>query len=289
VEAVGELWPLITRLEARLSGGYAEPEAVRLLVQARVSLGVALGHLLPEEQMATAARWTGRALRLAQDIDDRDLLASVLRMHGNELRKAGRTAAAMTRLQQSLQLNDHPGRRGAALVLLARAAAESGEVDLFDTVAGQCVEALNADEGNQVFFNAFTVREVSIRGLLATGRTGQAVDLAERFAAGESPPTPQWRVIEQVTTADLLARAGDDRASAGMLSAALSDAETLHLPHQVQRIIRLTDVAGGLMNPTIRMQAETALTRMDQRLTEATSAPPSGKGGAGNRRLRPQI
>lgn len=75
---------------------------------------------------------------------------------------------------------------------------------------------------------------------------GQAVDLAERFAADESPPTPQWRVIEQVTTADLLARAGDDRASVGMLSAALSDAETLHLPHQVQRIIRLTDVAGGL-------------------------------------------
>lgn len=64
-----------------------------------VSFGVALGHLLPEEQMATATRWTGRALRLARDLDDRDLLASVLRMHGNELRKAGRTAAAMTRLR----------------------------------------------------------------------------------------------------------------------------------------------------------------------------------------------
>jgi len=89
VEAVSELWPLITRLEVRLSGGHAEH---------------------------------------------------------------------------------------------ARAAAESGDADLFDTVAGQCVEALNADEGHQVFFNAFTVREVSIRGLLATGRTGQAVDLAERFA-----------------------------------------------------------------------------------------------------------
>jgi hypothetical protein len=107
------------------------------------------------------------------------------------------------------------------------------------------------------------VREVNIRGLLATGRTGQAVDLAERFAAGEGPPTPQWRVIERVTTADLLARAGDDRASVGLLSAALSDAETLHLPHQVQRIIRLTDVGGGLRNPTVRMQAEAALTRMD--------------------------
>src|SRR6266851_2145567 len=50
--------------------------AVRLLVQARVSFGVTLGHLLPEEQMATAARWTGRALRVAGDLGDRTLLAS---------------------------------------------------------------------------------------------------------------------------------------------------------------------------------------------------------------------
>ena len=87
-EAASELWPLITRLEARIATGHAEPEAVRLLAQARVSFGVTLGHLLPEEQMATAARWTGRALRLAWDLGDRTLLASVLRMHGNELRKA---------------------------------------------------------------------------------------------------------------------------------------------------------------------------------------------------------
>jgi transcriptional regulator with XRE-family HTH domain len=272
-EAASELWPLITRLEARVAGGHPEPEAVRLLAQARVSFGVTLGHLLPEEQMATAARWTGRALRLAWDLGDHTLLASVLRMHGNELRKAGHAAAAMIRLRQSLQLNDHPGHRGATLVLLARAAAESGQADLFDAVTGQCAQALKADEGHEVFFNAFTVREVRIRGLLATGRTGQAVDLAEGFAAEESPPTPQWRVIERVTTADALARAGDEHAAASMLPGALSDAETLRLPHQVQRIIRLTDQSGELRNQTVRTQAQAALTRLQRQLTEATSAP----------------
>lgn len=75
--------------------------------------------------------------------------------------------------------------------------------------------------------------------MLATGRPGQAVDLAEGSAAGESPPTPQWRVIERVTTADALARAGDEHAAVSMLSAALSDAETLRLPHQVQRCDKL--------------------------------------------------
>ena len=58
---------------------------------ARVPFGVALGHLLPEERLATAARWTGRALRIAWDLGDRRLLAFVLRMHGNELREADRT------------------------------------------------------------------------------------------------------------------------------------------------------------------------------------------------------
>jgi len=114
--------------------------------------------------------------------------------------------------------------------LLARAAAESGQADLFDTVGGQCVRALEAASGRDVLFNTFTVREVRLGGLLATGRTGPAVDLAESFAAEDGPPTPQWRIIERITTADVLARAGDEQTAADMLSAAIGDAETLRLP-----------------------------------------------------------
>jgi hypothetical protein len=57
-----------------------------------------------------------------------------------------------------------------------------------------------------------------------------------------------------------------------MLSAALSDAETLRLPHQVQRIIRLTDQPGEFGNQIVREQAQAALTRLERRLTQATSA-----------------
>jgi transcriptional regulator with XRE-family HTH domain len=268
--AVSELWPLITRLEACTAAGHAEPETMRLLAQARVSLGVALGHLLPEERLATAARWTGRALRIAMNSGDRQLLAFVLRMHGNELRKAGHPAAGIVRLRQSLQLDDHPARKGAGLVLLARAAAESGQAELFDTVAGQCVHALQAMPGQEALFNTFTVREVRLRGLLATDRIGKAVDLAENFAAGDGPPTPQWRVIERITTADVLARAGDEHTAANMLTAAISDSETLRLPHQVQRIIRLIRQHGALSErQAIREQAQTALARLDRQLTES--------------------
>ena len=163
-EAVSELWPLITRLEARISAGHAEVETMRLLAQARVSFGVTLGHLLPEERLATAARWTGRALRIAWGLGDRELLAFVLRMHGNELRKAGYALAGIVRLRQSLQIDDRPARKGAGLVLLARAAAESGQVELFDAVAGQCVHILKSAPRQEILVNAFIVREVRLRG-----------------------------------------------------------------------------------------------------------------------------
>jgi len=254
-EAVSELWPLITRLEARIFAGRAETAMMRLLAEARVSLGVALGDLLPEERLATAARWTGRALRIGWDLGDGELLALVLRRHGNELRKAGYAAAGIVRLKQSLQIDDQPARKGAGLVLLARAAAEAGQADLLDTIADQCVRVLRSAPGQEVLFNAFTVREVRLRGLIATGRTRRAIDLAESFTADDEPPTPQWRVIERITTADMLARAGDERVAASMLAAAASDAETLRRPHQVQRIIRLTGRPGTLTGYPARDQA----------------------------------
>ena len=265
-EAVSELWPLITRLEARVTAGYAEPEAMRLLAQARMSLGVALGHLLPDERLATAARWTGRALRIASYLGDRPLLGMVLRMHGNELRKAGHPAAGIIRLRQALQVDDHPARRGAGLVLLARAAGESGQAGLFDATASQCVQALETATEQDVLFNPFTVREVRLRGLLATGRTTQAADLAGHCPAGSGPPSPHWRVIERITTAEVLARAGDKHAAETMLTAAITDAESLRLPHQVQRIIRLASEPGVLTGRTAHQQARTALTRLGRQL-----------------------
>lgn len=137
---------------------------MRLLAQARVSFGVALGDLLPEERLATAARWTGRALRIAWDLGDRELLASVLRRHGNELRKAGYAGASVVRLRQSLEIDDKPGRAGSGLVLLARAAASPGQADLFDATSAQCVRLLDQVSDHEVLFNAFTVREVCCCG-----------------------------------------------------------------------------------------------------------------------------
>lgn len=44
VDAVNELWPLVARLEARAAEGRVERDALLLLAQARLALGVSLGH-----------------------------------------------------------------------------------------------------------------------------------------------------------------------------------------------------------------------------------------------------
>src|SRR5207248_7624470 len=85
-DAVNELWPLVTRLETRVADGHTERDVLLLLARARAELGVSLGYVLPEERLAAAARWTGRALWLAKRLDQQELLALALRVHGNELR-----------------------------------------------------------------------------------------------------------------------------------------------------------------------------------------------------------
>jgi transcriptional regulator with XRE-family HTH domain len=279
-DAVNELWPLITGLEAQVAAGAADLEAVRLLALARMSLGVALGHLLPDERLATAARWTGRAVRLAWHLGDRSLLGLVLLMHGNELRKAGHAAAGVIRLRQALQADDHSARQGPGLVLLARAAAESGQAGLFDAAASQCARLLETAAQRDVLFSPFTIREVRLRGLLATGQAARAADLAARYPADSPPPSPHWRVIETITTAEVLARAGDEHTATTMLTAATSDAEALRLPRQVQRIIRLTRESGVLPVQTTVQQARAALARLNRELAGTAVSPPSWAGSA---------
>ena len=243
---------------------------MRLLAQARVSFGVALGHLLPEERMATAARWTGRALRTAWGLGDPGLLAAVLRMHGNELRKAGHPAAAIIRLRQSLELETDPARTGSGLVLLARAAGP-GQAGLFDAATTECRRLLPA--GAEVLFSTFTVRETRLRGLLATGRARQAVDLAETIPAGDEPPTPQWRVIERITTACVLAAAGEEHDAARMLtdgSRASRNAPPAPPGPAHHRITAQPGVLPGA--ESLRAQAADALSRLRQQLSEASPA-----------------
>ena len=238
-EAVNELWPLVARLEARAAEGHLEQATLTVLGQAWVSLGVSLGTVLPEERLWVAARWTAKGLIAARHLDSQPAFATyALQMHGNELRKAGQAARAVTVLQQAVDTASGDLDRGAALALLARAAGETGDGALFAQTSAS-YQRLADDHGSSgPLFNAFIWREIQLRGLLDTGDHATAFRLA-RDAVSYPAPAPQWQVIERITYADVLATAGDHATAEAILLEAVDLGRRYRLPHQIQRAARI--------------------------------------------------
>jgi transcriptional regulator with XRE-family HTH domain len=264
VEAVNELWPLAARLEARAAEGRLERDTLHLLASARLALGVSLGTVLPEERLTGAAAWTGKALVLARHLDDDGFLADTLRMHGNELRKAGRHRAAVARLEHAAAVSATAAGHGTALALLARAAGEAGLPVLFVEAIEGCRRRLDLATGTEMLLNPFTHREIHARGLLALGRPHDALQVLNT-AAGE-PAAPQWQVIERVTAGEVLAATGERAGAEEALTAAIVTAEQRRLPHQLQRAIRAAE-HGRL--PAVVAAGSSALQRLRGLLSPA--------------------
>ncbi|MBB6546881.1 helix-turn-helix domain-containing protein [Nonomuraea rubra] len=255
-EAINELWPLVWRLEARLADGHADRAAAQLLGQARAMLGVALGDVLPEESLASAARWTGRALLIAHRLDDVALLTRALRVHGNELRKIGKKPAAAARLQRASDIAP-PSERGAVLIPLARTLAELGNAEYFDTTITDLQRFVDSHHGTPLV-NPFVVREVHLRGLLATGRLQDATRLAGADTPDAAGVAPQWQTIERVTVAEVFRANGDEAAASHALLQSIATAESTRLPHQIQRAMR---AARGAL-PEVEEAGAAALQRL---------------------------
>ncbi|MFD9818805.1 helix-turn-helix domain-containing protein [Streptomyces violascens] len=261
-EAVSELWPLVARLEARLDDGHCERDVLHLLGRARIGLGVALGNVLPEERLGTAAHWTRKGLTIARDFNEPQYNGYALRMHGNELRKAGLRGAAVDRLSQAVALAPTDEARAAALPLLARAAGSLHNGPLFDRVVREADQLLDRVEHTSLF-NPFALHEIRLRGLIETGRVPAAIRLVENSPTPTTTVAPQWRVIELVTIAHIMLLADDLGGATTTLETAVGEATAQRLPHQLQRIMRtaatrLPDVQGTAAQALERLRGEMA-------------------------------
>ncbi|MER5617735.1 helix-turn-helix transcriptional regulator [Streptomyces sp. NPDC002215] len=257
-EAVAELWPLVARLEARARDGHAEREALRLLADARLGLGTALGNVLPEERLATAAHWTAKSLNIVAFFNDPALTTTALRMHGNELRKAGLIGAAVNRLVRAASLAPNSTSRAAVLPLLARAAGALGNAPLFDRAVRETRKLLDQVDHTSLV-NPVALHEIELRGLIGTGRARAAILHAEQ--AAPTPTTsiaPQWRVIERITTGKVRLLGGDRHGATELLTQAVAEARAQRLPHQLQRINR----TGGHELPEVTDAATQALSQL---------------------------
>jgi len=253
-EAINELWPLVARLEARAAEGHIERDVLRLLAQARAELGVSLGYVLPEERLTSAARWTGRALWLAERLDDQNLLAFALRVHGNELRKVERPAAAVARLRRAAELTPEH-EQGPVLMQFARAAGEMGNPELFDQAVVAARQSVK-DGPYAPLASPTALYEVQLRGFVRTGRTQMAVELLGRQPGSVTQAPPQWQAILQVTIGEVLLAQADTAGAQKAFCTAVSLAQVYRLPHQVQRVIRAVDTriegAGELAHSVLR-------------------------------------
>lgn len=254
-DAVNELWPLVTRLERRAADGHPDHDVMLLLARARAELGVSLGYVLPEERLVSAARWTGRALRLAEHLDDQDLLAFTLRVHGNELRKVDRPLPAVHRLRQAVELAARPAQ-GSAIVQLARAVGELGDPVMFDCAMNAARRLADTGTGPGLA-SPHAVHEVHVRGLLRTDRPELAIALMHHDSTPSSAIPPQWQAIMHVTQGEVLLAASDPTHAQGELTKAILIAEVHRLPHQIQRAMR---AASRL--PEVAALAQDAVSRL---------------------------
>ncbi|MEV8395763.1 MULTISPECIES: hypothetical protein [unclassified Streptomyces] len=243
-DALRELNRLVRALEDRTRNGKATRGDISLLATARTEVGVALGDLLPEAHLDAAVQWTGSGTRMTEFLEDEPRLsAHTLRMHGNELRKAGDIDGAVEALQRAVEISSDLGGRATASLLLARAASENGNVAMLDQCIEQCRQALEQDPSISNFFiNPFSLREVELRGLLLTARHRDAERVATQATVMGAPP-PTWGVIERVTMAQFYLTTGETDVAAVELRAAILDAQILRLPHQVERAVRLAKSA----------------------------------------------
>lgn len=179
-------------------------------------------------------------MRLARHLDDGAFLGHVLRMHGNELRKAGRGGAAIARLTEAAELSQDDKERGQTLTLLARAAEEQGDADLLDDFVTTAERLMDTADP----LHPLSLREVHMRGLMVTGRAAMAAELAQSCPGSGEAPAPQWATIEAATSADALSAAGDLSSAHTQYSEALSLAMRHRLPHQIQHVIRSAGAVG---------------------------------------------
>ncbi|SEP48434.1 hypothetical protein [Amycolatopsis saalfeldensis] len=183
-------------------------------------------------------------------------------MHGNELRKAGRLPAAVTRLDHALAISTDPTGQGSALALAARAAGEAGLPDQFEAAINRCRRLLDTGAEHGMLVNPSILREIHARGLLALGQPTQALRVLTTDSAGE-PAAPRWQVIERGTTGEILTASRDRDGAQKSLLAAITIAEQRRLPHQLQRAIRATN-RGGLA--AVAHTAQTTLQRLRDQL-----------------------
>lgn len=200
-----------------------------------------LADLLPEDELPEAAKAMSQAWRLTDrttiDLPGAYLLSNL----GNQLRRSGQLEVAVPVLERALAEQREPDDIVGTALLLAKATSTLRRSDNFSRSIRLARQHLDSCEAGSALINDFALCEIEARGLLQLNKPARAVQvLNSRDGSSELLAVPQWRIIFTITRAEaLLQTDADFDQAAELLTDAARAAQALHLPHQLQRIIRI--------------------------------------------------
>lgn len=266
--AHGELTPLLRRMNDLDLAAVGWRDGALLAAEGHLVLGLVLGELLPEHALGSARVQLQRALDLAEGVDLEPGAAGYIEAFlGNQFRMVGRYEEALRHLAAAHKTAPTPVERGTYAALLARTAGEASEDKLFQRMIADAKRALGEVEQRTALFSEGAITEIEARGLLRFGRLRDATYVLRRTeTSGDPPGSPQWAVITLITRAEAsLAYGRSDRAVED-LEHALVRAISLQLPHQVQRVYRLLQLAETPNVSRLRLKAREHLSVVEARL-----------------------
>jgi hypothetical protein len=148
-------------------------------------------------------------------------------------------SAAVARLQHAAQLASDRDR-STVLVQLARAVGELGDPIWFDSVIEDAWRVADSN-AREPLAAPYALHEVQLRGLIHTGRSRQAILQLDRHLRTVNATAPQWQAILAITRGEVLLADADGVQAAEAFQAAIVIAERHRLPHQIQRVVRVSE------------------------------------------------
>jgi transcriptional regulator with XRE-family HTH domain len=238
--AARHIGPLMTLLQPRQHAlNRAELHA---LARAYMMRGTLLGDMLPARLSSCAVEQIDKARAVAAEVGDPNFLAEVLHKLGNEQRKSGNLGAARDAIFQASEIATARPRRAAALVHLARVDGELRDGSRFRESLLELRTLLDDPDVRSPTVHPLIADEIELRGLLTIGSGWyEQMKRVERTACDPPPRevAPQWAVIADITDATLLLRRGDFERASIKLSRATTEARSMGLPRQLERVERL--------------------------------------------------
>jgi len=220
-------------------------EATMLCAELAIARALTLADLVPEEELPRVLGALDDALGLLRADASMDATALFIVLAiGNALRRAGNVSLAVGLLKRAISRSHDPWFRVSSGSILAKAYSTLREHDEFVRIACVSFEVPSRTPWPGPLPSTHTLLKRSRPETpCAAMNLVRAWKLLDKRAAvaGDLLASPQHRIIRAITRAEACAMTGEIGESVESLVHAANAAAQVRLPHQLQRIVRVSE------------------------------------------------